>query len=47
MGSTWTAAGHEQLALCRSAHGVGALVDWMSRYGAFWRDRFAKLRTLA
>src|SRR3954467_11506112 len=22
------------------------LADWMSHYGAFWRDRFADLRTL-
>src|SRR3984885_6336694 len=26
--------------------GPGPLVDWMSHYGAFWRDRFANLRTL-
>ena len=27
--------------------GYGApLVDWMSHYGVFWRDRFANLRTL-
>ena len=26
--------------------GLGPLVDWMSHYGVFWRDRFASLRTL-
>ncbi len=26
--------------------GLGPLVDWMSQYGVFWRDRFANLRTL-
>ncbi len=26
--------------------GLGPLVDWMSRYGVFWRERFANLRTL-
>jgi DNA-binding transcriptional ArsR family regulator len=26
--------------------GLGPLVDWMSLYGVFWRERFAKLRTL-
>src|SRR6201747_2756185 len=26
--------------------GLGPLVDWMSHYGAFWRDRFANLRAL-
>ncbi len=26
--------------------GLGPLVDWMSHYGLFWRDRFADLRTL-
>ena len=26
--------------------GLAPLVDWMSHYGAFWRDRFANLRTL-
>ena len=26
--------------------GLEPLVDWMSHYGTFWRDRFAKLRTL-
>ena len=26
--------------------GLGPLVDWMSHYGVFWRDRFANLRTL-
>ena len=26
--------------------GVAPLVDWMSHYGLFWRDRFANLRTL-
>jgi DNA-binding transcriptional ArsR family regulator len=26
--------------------GLGPLVDWMSHYGAFWRERFADLRTL-
>jgi DNA-binding transcriptional ArsR family regulator len=26
--------------------GLGPLVDWMSLYGLFWRDRFTNLRTL-
>ena len=26
--------------------GLGPLVDWMSHYGAFWRERFANLHTL-
>ena len=26
--------------------GLGPLVDWMSHYAVFWRDRFANLRTL-
>jgi len=26
--------------------GLAPLVDWMSHYGVFWRERFAKLRTL-
>ena len=26
--------------------GLTPLVDWMSHYGVFWRDRFAKLRKL-
>ena len=26
--------------------GLGPLVDWMSHYGIFWRERFATLRTL-
>jgi DNA-binding transcriptional ArsR family regulator len=26
--------------------GLTPLVDWMSRYGAFWRERFAALREL-
>jgi DNA-binding transcriptional ArsR family regulator len=26
--------------------GLQPLVDWMSHYGAFWRDRFADLRSL-
>ena len=26
--------------------GLAPLVDWMSHYGTFWRDRFADLRTL-
>jgi DNA-binding transcriptional ArsR family regulator len=26
--------------------GLTPLVDWMSHYGVFWRDRFASLRTL-
>jgi DNA-binding transcriptional ArsR family regulator len=26
--------------------GLAPLVDWMSHYGAFWRKRFANLRTL-
>ena len=26
--------------------GLKPLVDWMSHYGVFWRERFAALRTL-
>jgi DNA-binding transcriptional ArsR family regulator len=26
--------------------GLAPLVDWISHYGAFWRERFANLRTL-
>ena len=26
--------------------GLAPLVDWMSLYGVFWRERFAKLREL-
>ncbi|MDB5366898.1 MAG: Transcriptional regulator, ArsR family [Rhodospirillales bacterium] len=26
--------------------GLGPLLDWMSHYGVFWRERFADLRTL-
>jgi DNA-binding transcriptional ArsR family regulator len=26
--------------------GLGPLVDWMSHYGLFWRERFANLKTL-
>jgi len=26
--------------------GLAPLADWMSHYGAFWRERFANLRTL-
>src|SRR5215470_2826791 len=26
--------------------GLAPLVDWMGHYGAFWRKRFANLRTL-
>jgi DNA-binding transcriptional ArsR family regulator len=26
--------------------GLEPLVDWMSHYGVFWRERFANLRTL-
>ena len=26
--------------------GLAPLVDWMSHYGAFWRERFSDLRTL-
>ena len=26
--------------------GLTPLVDWMSHYGVFWRDRFADLRSL-
>src|ERR1041384_8174649 len=26
--------------------GLSPLADWMSHYGAFWRDRFANLRNL-
>jgi DNA-binding transcriptional ArsR family regulator len=28
------------------AQGLAPLVDWMSHYGAFWRERFASLREL-
>jgi DNA-binding transcriptional ArsR family regulator len=28
------------------AQGLTPLVDWMSHYGAFWRERFANLRQL-
>jgi DNA-binding transcriptional ArsR family regulator len=26
--------------------GLGPLVDWMSHYGVFWRERFADIRSL-
>jgi DNA-binding transcriptional ArsR family regulator len=26
--------------------GLAPLVDWMGHYGAFWRERFADLRTI-
>jgi DNA-binding transcriptional ArsR family regulator len=26
--------------------GLVPLIDWMARYGAFWRDRFDRLETL-
>jgi DNA-binding transcriptional ArsR family regulator len=26
--------------------GLAPLIDWMSRYGAFWRDRFDRLEAL-
>lgn len=26
--------------------GLGPLVDWMSHYGVFWRERFTNLRSL-
>jgi DNA-binding transcriptional ArsR family regulator len=26
--------------------GLAPLADWMTQYGVFWRERFAKLRTL-
>jgi DNA-binding transcriptional ArsR family regulator len=26
--------------------GLAPLVDWITHYGAFWRERFASLRTL-
>jgi DNA-binding transcriptional ArsR family regulator len=26
--------------------GLAPLVDWMSHYGVFWRERFASLRSL-
>lgn len=26
--------------------GLAPLVDWLSHYGVFWRERFANLRTL-
>jgi hypothetical protein len=25
---------------------LAPLVDWMGHYGAFWRERFADLRTI-
>jgi DNA-binding transcriptional ArsR family regulator len=28
------------------AQGLAPLVDWIGLYGAFWRERFADLRTL-
>lgn len=28
------------------AQGLTPLVDWMSHYGSFWRERFANLREL-
>ena len=28
------------------SEGLAPLVDWMSHYGVFWRERFANLRTL-
>ena len=28
------------------ADGLDPLVDWMSHYGVFWRERFTDLRTL-
>ena len=28
------------------AEGLEPLVDWMSHYGVFWRQRFANLKTL-
>jgi len=27
-------------------HGLGPLIDWVGRHGAFWRDRFDRLETL-
>src|SRR6202162_1549005 len=27
-------------------NGLAPLVDWMSHYGVFWRDRFANLKAL-
>ena len=27
-------------------NGIAPLVDWLSHYGVFWRDRFADLRIL-
>src|SRR6202795_2393372 len=27
-------------------NGLAPLVDWMSHYGVFWRERFTNLRTL-
>jgi DNA-binding transcriptional ArsR family regulator len=26
--------------------GLGPLIDWLSHYDAFWRERFSNLRTL-
>ena len=28
------------------SEGLAPLVDWMSHYGVFWRERFASLRSL-
>jgi DNA-binding transcriptional ArsR family regulator len=28
------------------SEGLAPLVDWMSHYGVFWRERFANLKTL-
>jgi DNA-binding transcriptional ArsR family regulator len=31
---------------CAEPPGLAPLIDWMSLYGAFWRDRFDRLATL-
>lgn len=31
---------------CARPQGLARLIDWMSLYGAFWRDRFDRLETL-
>ena len=36
----------KQAGLVAEPEGLATLVDWMSHYGVFWRERFANLRTL-
>jgi DNA-binding transcriptional ArsR family regulator len=31
---------------CAQPQALAPLIDWMSHYGAFWRDRFDRLETL-